>query len=540
MMDSPAYPLQETGSYQTGDTKVKTCVSSVETCSGLDCYVLAAFFGAVYYGLGQLGVSLTQHTQPVALVWPAMGVGVAAIWLLGTRAVPFLFLAELVTGLGQSGMVVSCVLAAGNTLGVWVGVDSYRRLRMEGTYFKEPRSTVLFMVLTAFLPGFISASVGVVTLHLAGMIHSANAGNIWCTWLLGDMTGSIVVSSCILVWVAEGRQAFKMSASSLQLAFLMALAAIFVFGSPGADIPSERPLSFVLVPLLAWAAYIMSHKELVSAVVLGSGYAVWATAHGMGPFVSVGYPDSLLLLQIFILVLTSTGYIIHATASSHRHVVNSLQLTQDAAIFSLASLAETRDPETGAHILRTREYVKYLALQLRYHLRFSDYLTPKKIILLYKSAPLHDIGKVGVPDAILCKPGKVTPEEFEEIKMHTVFGRDALANATALLGQNSFLTLAEEIILTHHEKWDGTGYPLGLRGEDIPISGRLMALADVYDALISKRCYKPAMTHEEAKAVILRGYGTHFDPAVVDAFLRCEREFSKISEQYGDKQIAVC
>ncbi|MFQ2027744.1 HD domain-containing phosphohydrolase [Aeromonas veronii] len=211
-----------------------------------------------------------------------------------------------------------------------------------------------------------------------------------------------------------------------------------------------------------------------------------------------------------------------------------LNLTRDVAILGLASLAETRDNETGAHIIRTQHYVKTLAQ----YLSRSDWdrypLDDATIDLLFKSAPLHDVGKVGIPDAILLKPGKLTDEEFAIMKRHPQIGADALASAEAQLGSNSFLRLAREISLTHHEKWDGSGYPAGLAGEDIPLSGRLMAVADVYDALISKRVYKPAFSHEEAKEIIVKGSRSHFDPGIVAAFLACEAQFREIAAQFQD------
>ncbi|MEW7864692.1 HD domain-containing phosphohydrolase [Aeromonas diversa] len=211
-----------------------------------------------------------------------------------------------------------------------------------------------------------------------------------------------------------------------------------------------------------------------------------------------------------------------------------LNLTRDVAILGLASLAETRDNETGAHIIRTQHYVKVLADYLR-HLDWDRYpLDDDTLDLLFKSAPLHDVGKVGIPDAILLKPGKLTDEEFAIMKRHPQIGADALASAEAQLGSNSFLRLAREIALTHHEKWDGSGYPAGLVGEAIPLSGRLMAIADVYDALISARVYKPAFSHEEAREIIVRGRGSHFDPALVDAFLACEDQFCDIASRHRD------
>lgn len=211
-----------------------------------------------------------------------------------------------------------------------------------------------------------------------------------------------------------------------------------------------------------------------------------------------------------------------------------LERTNSAAIYCLAAVAETRDPETGEHIKRTREYIRELALELQSRDEYKNILTKDYIDLLYQSAPLHDIGKVGVRDSILLKPGPLTEEEFEEMKKHTIYGGESLMVGIKELGEDSFLTLAKEIALTHHEKWDGTGYPAGLSKKAIPISGRLMALSDVYDALISERVYKKAFSHEEAKKIILEGKGTHFDPDVVEAFIGREENFIKIMEKYKD------
>lgn len=214
-----------------------------------------------------------------------------------------------------------------------------------------------------------------------------------------------------------------------------------------------------------------------------------------------------------------------------------LAVTQDATIRSLASLAETRDNETGGHILRTQRYVRALADHLRSRGKFLSLLDDHYIDLLFKSAPLHDVGKVGVPDAILLKPGKLTDEEFQEMKKHTTLGRDAIRRAEERLEGNteaSFLRLAREIAYTHHEKWNGSGYPEGLTGEDIPVSGRLMAVADVYDALVTRRVYKPAFPHEQAVEIIRDGLGSHFDPDICRAFLETEEIFRNIALEFVD------
>jgi len=218
-----------------------------------------------------------------------------------------------------------------------------------------------------------------------------------------------------------------------------------------------------------------------------------------------------------------------------------LRLTQDAAIYGLGILAEYRNLETGQHIKRTRSYVRLLAEHLESNPRFRGYFDAATILRLYNSASLHDIGKVGIPDNILLKPGPLTAAEFEVMKQHTVFGRDTLRRVEIDMhddSASSFLRLAEEFAHTHHEKWDGSGYH-GMRGEEIPVSGRLMALADVYDALTCRRVYKSAMSHETAVGIITTGDGRtepeHFDPDVLQAFVDLQARFHEVSQQHHDE-----
>ena len=208
---------------------------------------------------------------------------------------------------------------------------------------------------------------------------------------------------------------------------------------------------------------------------------------------------------------------------------------QDVTIQAMASLAETRDNETGNHIRRTQHYVRLLAELLRDHPRFNPFLNDDSIRQLFRSAPLHDIGKIGIPDHILLKPGRFTPEEFEIMKTHTTLGRDAIQRAEDQLGVSvDFLRVAKEIAYSHQEKWDGSGYPQGLVGEDIPVSARLMAVADVYDALISRRVYKAGMPHEQALEIIRQGRAIHFDPDICDVFLANAEQFHVIAKRFSD------
>lgn len=210
--------------------------------------------------------------------------------------------------------------------------------------------------------------------------------------------------------------------------------------------------------------------------------------------------------------------------------------SQGATITALCSLTEVRDNETGGHIRRTQHYVRVLAERLRDHPRFRHELNDETIDMMFRSAPLHDVGKVAIPDAILLKQGKLTPAEWEIMKRHPTYGRDAIAQAELELGDQggSFLRFAREIAHCHHEKWDGSGYPQGLAGDDIPISARLMAVADVYDALMSRRTYKEAYSHERAIEMIQADRGRHFDPDVVDALQGLAETCREIAQRYRD------
>ncbi|MCX6640458.1 MAG: HD domain-containing protein [bacterium] len=211
-----------------------------------------------------------------------------------------------------------------------------------------------------------------------------------------------------------------------------------------------------------------------------------------------------------------------------------LRQTQGAAMVGLAKLAETRDTETGQHLERMRNYSRLIAEELSTLPEYNLYITEDYILDIYNSSPLHDIGKVGIPDAILLKPGRLTPQEFELMKHHSVIGGDALRAADQQLGGESFLTLGKEIAYHHHEKWNGSGYPYGLKGTDIPLSARIVALADVYDALTSKRVYKDPVSHDQARAIIIDSSGSHFADDVVRIFLKRENDFLKIRTDFND------
>jgi adenylate cyclase len=286
----------------------------------------------------------------------------------------------------------------------------------------------------------------------------------------------------------------------------------------------------------ALATFILSRSGAIAALsllVVGSA-ALWGGSFWLfsreGLFISPLLPQSALAGTFALLSFQRFLQSEREAAAFFRK----LSLTQDVIIQSMASLGEMRDADTGGHIQRTRHYVRLLAQLLRGHPRFRDYLDDRTIDLLYKLSPMHDIGKVGIRDHILLKPSRLTKEEFEEMKRHTIYGDDTLASAERQLGEETFLRIAREFALTHQERWDGLGYPRGLAGERIPIPGRLMAVADVYDALVSRRCYKEPISHERAATILAEGRGTHFDPDVVDAFLANQQRFSEIAARFPD------
>jgi putative two-component system response regulator len=213
--------------------------------------------------------------------------------------------------------------------------------------------------------------------------------------------------------------------------------------------------------------------------------------------------------------------------------------SREVTIFALAKLAESRDPETGAHLDRVRNYCRVLAQQLAALPKFRGQIDGEFIRLIYATSPLHDIGKVGIPDHVLLKPGLLSEGEFAIMKRHAALGAETLSAALEQFPQAKFLKMACDIAATHHERWDGSGYPCGLKGEEIPLCGRIVALADVYDALSSKRPYKEAYSHEVAHSIVVEGAGKHFDPDVVSAYRACEDQFVAVARHFSGEPVAI-
>jgi len=299
---------------------------------------------------------------------------------------------------------------------------------------------------------------------------------------------------------------------------------------------SAALLSGLLIAL-SLSALFVSGRGLLPVAAIGAATAALLVALAAmvlirsGVFIPVGAP--LLVLGSWLAMAFAVRFVFNQRRAQRyrRQLENARQVT----IESMAAVAETRDPDTGAHIKRTQHYVRAIARQLQRSGHYTQILRGDYIELLFLSAPLHDIGKVGVPDHILLKPGPLTPEELKTMRLHPEFGRRIICSTAERIEGDNFLTIAGEIAATHHEKWDGTGYPAGLRGQDIPLSGRIMAVADIYDALISRRCYKDPFPHARARTLMAELRETTFDPVVLDAFFAIEPEILRIADRFRDE-----
>ncbi|WP_457744907.1 CHASE2 domain-containing protein [Sulfurimonas sp.] len=294
-------------------------------------------------------------------------------------------------------------------------------------------------------------------------------------------------------------------------------------------------ISVLLTLLLLYLLIINKNLYMVMIIVTVVPLYMYLTWHmyRSGVYISTGY---FYLPFVINFMLMSIAFILIENYKK-RLFVEELDRSHVALLDSMVHVAEVHDIETGAHILRTKKYIKLLAQHIytQSHHKYKKKLSPLIIEMMYRTAPLHDIGKVGIPDSILKKPGKLTFLEYEVMKTHPDLGRHIINNAMDSYEENEFFTMAKNIAYTHHEKWDGSGYPEGLKAEEIPLEGRMMALADVYDALVNKRVYKEAFSYEKVYTIIKEGKGTHFDPLLVEAFFEIKDEFKMISERYSDE-----
>jgi adenylate cyclase len=326
---------------------------------------------------------------------------------------------------------------------------------------------------------------------------------------------------------------------------------------PGVEVNAvliDNMLNNDLIVLPTWAGWLKALACMVSGLLMAGLFnrsagparllavsLVWVIAvtgisllvYGTGSvFISPAGPVVTVLILFLLVSLCRLAMEKQAAFTWYQRLSSAQQLTMEAMV----SMVETRDPETGEHIVRTQHYARAIAEHLRDTGFFTETLTDRYIKNLFLSVPLHDIGKVGTPDRILLKPDRLTDEEFEIMKQHAQHGRTIIVRAARNYKDSNYLAMGSQIAGTHHEKWNGRGYPSGLSGIHIPLAGRIMAIADVYDALISERCYKPAFSHEKAMAIILEEKGKSFDPVIVDAFVQIEDRIKQIANAFEDTE----
>lgn len=287
-------------------------------------------------------------------------------------------------------------------------------------------------------------------------------------------------------------------------------------------------ISFIIFILFLNKKHIIALIVFIISTLVAFLYANYKLS--MNEYINIGYFVIPIIVSFFVFVC----FYILINYFDRRKILSQISKAHSDTIDSMALVAESRDTETGEHIIRTRAYVEILALKLQKKGLYKKFLTKENIRYIVTAAPLHDIGKVAISDLILKKPAKLTYEEMQEMQEHPRIGKEILENAMKKNNNTKFFQFALNVVYNHHEKWDGSGYPRGLKGEQIPLEGRLMALADVYDALISKRRYKKAFSFEKAKEIILNSSGTHFDPQLVELFIENEDEFIKIANKYKE------
>ncbi len=410
-------------------------------------------------------------------------------------------------------------------------IDKVRRnhCRSRPTTLQAIRECVLFnLMLFAVFGGMIAYIPGVLSAVFTGLYDIALIDTLYYGWV-------------IYLFFAPNRS-YRFRAFGLLIPIWgLSLYLIVRVGTEGAGF-----LWLFVVPILTGT--LIGRKEGIIGIVLGAAALVLIAASSTvvpdaGNTAAAAYGTSFWsitvgnIVLLMTLVLVSTSVMIEALDRAIRRLeakLRELSETKDATIEAFATLAEYRDAETGYHIRRTKAFVELIVRALKKRGFYPERLDEEFIGLLVKSAPLHDIGKIGVPDAILLKKGRLTPEEMKEMQKHTVYGYEALTHTAARLGNEHFLSMAAEIAYTHQERWDGRGYPRGLAGEEIPLSGRIMAVADVYDALRSRRSYKEPKSHEEAMAFLKEHAGTDFDPKIIEVLPDIEERMRELYDRFAD------
>lgn len=477
------------------------------------------FLGTIFFHL--LGLVFVLPDLNISPFWPLAGWVFACFWVFGSEPFWVILLGNALTSyLALHSVCGSILFGLINSLVPLLFALILRRITDVTNLFSSLKDLFLFVLVGALFSASFNTGLGFFVNNFLKIVDVPPLPFIQA-WFFAGVSGIIIFAPIFkkIFLFQRGVGILRIRMEFLLLLCTDFFVRVLLFTDEIISCLRAYPLSFLLMPIFFWAGLRLTFTELAIYVAFFSCTSIIGTISLHGPFAEYSALTSLLLVQLYVVTQVVMIYIIHTILTERKKEHRKLEQVQDVMIMTLASLADTRDQETGAHIARTKYYVKELSEELRRRNRFNETLTPSYIDDIVKSAPLHDIGKIGIPDSILLKPGKLTKAEFEIIKTHSKIGEHVLRNTVALLGEGSYLEHAVDIAATHHERWNGTGYPYGLKGDEIPLAGRIMAVADVYDALTMKRVYKASMPHKQAMEIMYSERGKHFDPIILDAFM---------------------
>jgi integral membrane sensor domain MASE1 len=499
----------------------------------------------LYFLFGKLAfLAELKESLVVPVFFASEGVALAFTLVFGPRMAVGVFVGQFIFALTLNpSWLVALGIASVNSLETVMAFFILRQLKFDPS-IRQVKDYLYLLVLVLFVLQPFSAIFSNLVLMTSGGLLGGNGSFISSamSWWLANCIGQLLFAPFLMILMTNAEPLAKLKINELLPSILFIALIVLKFEYNFIEFPYGLIAS---VPLLIWCAY--SKKLMLISFIFSICVAIatHATGQGLGPFVTYG-DDGYILLNLFIFGYFFTAqFICTLFIELEQKRVTDQKNSQLSAIradhrefqllTTLNALALARDNETGNHILRTQHYVKIIAEHLMNLKEFSNLLTPRKIEFLFNAAPLHDLGKVGIPDEILLKPGPLSDEEWLVMKTHTIIGENVLNSVESTLHEeDDVIAVAKNIAIGHHEKWDGSGYPYGLSGIEIPIEARIMAIADMYDALLSKRVYKAQWTHEQAVEEITSRSGTHFDPVIVDAFLAEIDCFKAIAEKYKD------
>jgi len=505
--------------------------------------VLIIVTAILYITFGQLGYFLEKTNLVVHTIFIPEGIALA----LGIMFGPIIavgvilgqFLLSIFNGLNY---LTAFMIASGNALALLLALKALTCFPIN-LEFNRMQDYARLILISFFLSAPLSALIGNLALVISNEILFSQIMANFTAWWMGNSQAHLIVTPLIILLMK------KYESLKLGIKYYLPTVSVFILLSLELyyDFSDFFPFIILVLPLLTYIVFLRHFSLLLIVSFVSLLLISCATTFGLGPlahymnfsFIILNFIAYGVLLPLFFscVLLREKDCLENNIRNYAAQQKDKAQTRETQLLKSLNTLSATRDNETGNHIIRTQIYVKKIALQLRQMGHYVDLLDDEFIDRLYHAAPLHDIGKVGIPDHILQKPGKLTDSEWVTMKTHTTLGEDIL-NSAIETDQNTderdLLKIAKDIAGGHHEKWDGSGYPRGLMGVDIPLSARMMALADMYDALVCKRVYKEAWTHEAAAQEINQLSGSHLDPAVVEAFNAISEEFKQIARDYTD------